>query len=57
VAENFFFVRSRWGLWIGNVLVALFIDRVWVCDSQETCVDVERNVLLDEGRFSAVDIA
>jgi hypothetical protein len=38
-----------------NVLVALFVDRVGVCDSQET--DVERNVFLDDGRFSVVGIS
>jgi hypothetical protein len=40
-----------------NVLVALFVNRVGVCDDKETfaCLDVERNVFLDDGRFPAVD--
>ena len=57
--------RSWLGFFVGmvverirkeNVLIALFIDRVGVCDGQETCIDVERNILLDEGSFSVVDI-
>ncbi len=40
-----------------NVLVALFVDRVGVCDGQETCINVKRNVFLDDGRFSAVGIS
>jgi hypothetical protein len=38
-----------------NVLVALFVDWVGVCDGQEACIDVERNVFLDDSRFSAVN--
>lgn len=44
-------------IWKGNVLVALFINRVGVCDGQEICIEVERNILRDdEGGFSVVDI-
>jgi hypothetical protein len=38
------------------VLVALFIDRVGAYDGQEACINLERGVFLDEGRFSVVDI-
>ncbi len=40
----------------GRLLVGLFVDYVWVSDGQETYVDLERNVLFDDGRFSAVHI-
>ena len=40
-----------------SVLVALLVYWIRVCDRQETCIDVERNVFLDEGTFSAVDTA
>ena len=30
-----------------SVLVALFVYWIRVCDRQETCIDVERNVFLD----------
>ena len=32
----------------GKVLMDLFIDRVLVYDSQETCIDVEKNILVKE---------
>ena len=32
----------------GKVLMDLFIDRVLVYDSQETCIDVEKNILVEE---------